>query len=369
MWCVRLARARGQEQMRKQLVVFSAMMCAGSFAGAVTWGLAIQSNVAFYAINGHGATALQGYTLSATASRFYAGFLVLYGVEFLCLIICKLLLLGQLAANAAHSSQANVSGMSGVRRRWLNGRALPIVYRVMAGAVVVGSIVGVAANIVAAVYSLQSAALHDQAAAACDAAGNATNSSLVFYHTAIDIQANADTAQSVEVGIEALTLLLVSFAFIVIVSWSAALVRIAQRVAARALLAATARVDMLVPETNAAKLVVDTAEAAVGHRWRLTAACVIVLVTFPARAAFDLLYAYSSFADPYNPACSLCGPCQSNRYLIRRWIRYTPEFQPIAVALSSPVPLTWSLWLISKAHARARLIAADVQRVRAVAGL
>ena len=35
------------------------------------------------------------------------------------------------------------------------------------------------------------------------------------------------------------------------------------------------------------------------------------------------------------------------------------------MALSSPLPLTLSLWLLTKAHAQARLIAADVQRMRA----
>jgi len=34
------------------------------------------------------------------------------------------------------------------------------------------------------------------------------------------------------------------------------------------------------------------------------------------------------------------------------------------VAISSPLPLTLSLWLLTKAHAQARLIAADVQRMR-----
>jgi hypothetical protein len=47
------------------------------------------------------------------------------------------------------------------------------------------------------------------------------------------------------------------------------------------------------------------------------------------------------------------------------FINYTPEFQPIVVAVSSPLPLTLSLWLLTKGHARARLIAVDVQRARA----
>ena len=54
--------------------------------------------------------------------------------------------------------------------------------------------------------------------------------------------------------------------------------------------------------------------------------------------------------------------CQSTQVLIAIWLNYTPEFQPIVVAVSSPLTLTLSLWLLTKAVARARLIAADVER-------
>ena len=47
---------------------------------------------------------------------------------------------------------------------------------------------------------------------------------------------------------------------------------------------------------------------------------------------------------------------------MRAWLAYTPEFQPLVVALSSPVPLTLSLWLITSAHARALAIAVNVQQ-------
>ena len=64
-----------------------------------------------------------------------------------------------------------------------------------------------------------------------------------------------------------------------------------------------------------------------------------------------------------NPACAVCDPCQTQQWLMNTWIQYTPEFQPVVVALSSPLPLIISTWLITAAHARAVGIAADVQRV------
>ena len=106
----------------------------------------------------------------------------------------------------------------------------------------------------------------------------------------------------------------------------------------------------------AVAIVDDTMRAAAEQRRRLVAACIIVLITFPARAVFDVLHAYSAFNDP--SICSdVCGECQTDRRLIHEWLNYTPEFQPIVVALSSPLPLTISLWLVSTAHARARAIA------------
>jgi hypothetical protein len=106
-------------------------------------------------------------------------------------------------------------------------------------------------------------------------------------------------------------------------------------------------------------------QAAAEHRRRLTAACVIFLITFPARAALDLLLAYADLNDQANPAaCGLCDPCQDTQILNAIWLNYTPEFQAIVVAVSSPLPLTLSLWLVTKAHSRARLIAADVEQAR-----
>ncbi len=88
------------------------------------------------------------------------------------------------------------------------------------------------------------------------------------------------------------------------------------------------------------------------QRRRLVAACAIVLASFPARAAYDFLQAYSNFNVPVNPACGQCDPCQSEQLLIQAWLAYTPEFQPIVVALSSPLPMICSLWLMMSAWER-----------------
>ena len=48
-------------------------------------------------------------------------------------------------------------------------------------------------------------------------------------------------------------------------------------------------------------------------------------------------------------------------YVVKAWIAYTPELHPLVVALSSPLPLTVSLWLITAAHTRALALQATVQ--------
>jgi hypothetical protein len=92
------------------------MVCVGSVVGAVAWGAKLQANAFFFQHHAPGLYPCQISTLLASAFRFGADFVILYLFEFLFLIICKLMLLGRLAANARESSHAEVTEMIGVRR-------------------------------------------------------------------------------------------------------------------------------------------------------------------------------------------------------------------------------------------------------------
>ena len=154
-------------------------------------------------------------------------------------------------------------------------------------------------------------------------------------------------------------LLILSAAFVVFVSLCCFIFRRAELVAAHALQSVERR-----PGTQEAVAIVDDSmHAAAQQRRRLTAACIVVLVTFPVRAAFDCLQGYAYFNVPYNPTCGVCEPCQSQGFLIQTWINYSPEFFPVVVAISSPVPMTVSLWLITSAHARAYAISLSILRL------
>ena len=346
---------------------FSGLMCVGSVAGAIAWGASMQSSSLYYQANGlHdeevivgtcNMTQTQAYSLNATSNRMYSAFLISYGAAFLCFMLSKLMLLGRLTNEA---SRAQMHAQS--------GRLLPMLFRAMAAAVVMCSVLSMVAYTAAGVYYVQSAAFKDLAVAACDAAGQDTNSSVAFVNSATAVSARGGTAVAVQNGSEAIALLLVSVAFVVLVTLSVAMFRRAEQAASQALLSClqrNAEHQQSDRRTERAITIVDdTMHAAVDQRRRLVAACIVVLIMFPVRAAYDFLNAYASFSNPYNPACQLCDACQSNRFHVKVWLYYTPEFHPVIVALSSPLPLVLSLWLITAAHTSAVAIAENVLRAR-----
>ena len=344
---------------------FSGLVCVGSVAGAVSWCAFMQNSIFYNESQVPGIVAQQYYALSASTNVWYSVFFFMYPVEFLCFIIPKLMLLHRLTNNATRSLQAHAQEQGEGRGTRASGRALARVCRAIAAAVVLCSVGGLVALDMAGAYFMQVAGLFGQAAAACDAAGNNTNASLAINIATYAIISQGSTALSVQAVLEAIALLLICAAYLIIVPLSVAMFRRAERVGANALVAVADHTSRDEQRTDdVAAIVDDTIQAAVQQRRRLAIACVVVLITFPARAAFDLLNAYTSFNDPYNPTCGLCDPCQSDRYFIYVWIAYTPEFQAIAVALSSPLPLAVSLWIITSAHAQAYTIWLNILRAR-----
>ena len=343
-----------------QLGWFSGLVCAGSVAGAAAWGSIMQTDSLYYASFAPEVSRRQAHALLAADSRWFAAFYILYPVDFLCLVLPKLMLLRRLIDNALRTSQAQASSSSDPRQKWLLTRGMPSVFKATAAAVVLCAATGIVAYHVAAAYFVQVSGLRDEAAAACDAQGNDTHSSLAFMNASITVETRAYAASSVQNVCEAVGLLLISVTYAVLVPFSIAMFRQAEHVAAHALVSVSNSMDK--GEQAAAAVVDHTMHAAADQRRRLTAACAIVLLTFPARAAFNFLQAYSAFDVRYNPACSTCDPCQSENFLIQSWITFTPEFQPIVVAVSSPLPLALSLWLITKAHAQAYAISLNMLR-------
>jgi len=367
-WFLRWATDRVKNRMWAQLGWFSGLVCVGSVAGAVAWGANMQANSFRNESSVPGISERQRLAALASSARWQTVFFVFYPIEFLCFIVAKLMLMNRLASNAARSLQthAHAQEQGDGRSDRVSVGALVRVYRVIAAAVVTCSVGIMVAEYVASAFSSQLAHTSDQAAASCDQQGRQTATCSSYVLQIIDIASKQANAHSVEAVLETATLLLITAAYLVLVPLSVALFRRSERVGALALVAVAARTHAGDGRIEAAAAIVDeTITAAVQQRRRLVIACFVVLITFPARVVFELMFAYAAFNDPANPTCKgLCEPCQSNRFLMLLWLAYTPEFQPFVVALSSPLPLFVSLWIITGAHAQAYAISLNILRAR-----
>ena len=307
-WWLRWARHGAADNMWPLLGWFSGLLCVGSVAGCVAWGAATQSNALYWEGFQPATTRVQYYTNSASYEKWLIVFYIFNGLEFLCLIIPKLLLLGRLGSNAfrMRDKVPEMGAATSTRR----GLALPMLYKVFAAAVVLCSAVSMAAYAAASAYNSQISALSDDAAAACDPLGNDTNSSKTFNAAIDDAVTHRYDCLAVQSVAEATALLLISGLYLLLVTLSVAIFRQAEKVAARALLFFRGT------PASTTGIVDDSMRAAAEQRRRLTFACIVVLVSFPCRAAFDLLQAYCNYDDQYNGLClDPCSSCQSTQFV------------------------------------------------------
>jgi hypothetical protein len=349
---------------------FSGLVCSGSVVGAIAWTAALQSHDVQYRANAAGVSRQQQLSLSATSSRWHAVFVVLYGFEFLCMIVPKLMMLGRLKDSTLRGSRSQSGAIVNVGKFELFGlRVLQNVFILISAAILLCSMVGTVAYAVACVFNLQLAARYDLASAACDDQGNDTNSSIALFQEAIPVLADSFNAQALQSYVEATALLFITVAYGMLLPMNVSVFRAAESAAAHALATASNKRRKSDGAEATISIVDETMHGAVLQRRWLIAACVVVFITFPARAAFGVLNAYSQLNSSLNTMCGVCESCQSDPWLISVWLNYTPEFQPIVVGLSSPLPLSVSLWLITAARAnflkaQADLVAAGIIRVR-----
>ena len=194
---------------------YCGLLCCGSVFGACAWGSYLQANSLWFQSNSAPLTSTltsrQNYITTSLSWPFYASFYILYGLEFLCLVIPKLMLLGRLTHNAIRCVPPQDGGRV---------RTLSLTFRAVAAVVVLCGVVGLVALIVSCAYESQVSGLYVQAAAACDAQGNDTNSSLNFANLANTANNNCNRAQAVQNMSEALALLVISIAYCVLVAYS-----------------------------------------------------------------------------------------------------------------------------------------------------
>jgi hypothetical protein len=378
------ARRRRDGGMWEQLGWFSGLVCAGSVAGAVAWSAFMTGSALAYD-DDPDLNARQGYAHQASSARWNAVFYILYPVEFLCVIMAKVILLGRLSNHASHNYNSQPWHRDdGVAACHCIGEyALEKLHRAISKAVALASVAGVLALVVAAAYDAKAAGVYDQAAAACDAQGNDTDSSIALANYAVTLNygvKKVSDAVGVQAVLEAIVLVVMCAAYMVFIPVCVSMFGRAERRLIRILGQIEYKLDhsvVLLPaeynpqatDGSAAgaeirmrcdkgkELLRMTLAEATGQRRRFVAACAILLVTFFLRAFYDLLYASTFFASHHeNPLCGPCDPCQSDRFLISMWLNYTPELQAVFVGLSSPLPLVVSLWLMMTKEDRKRLV-------------
>jgi len=294
---------------------FSGLMCLGSVFGAVTWAAWMMTLVWIFSESqvpsGDNAQSWAMYANSQFA-YWYSVFSITYAIEFLCLSVAKLLVLDRMADFAVPKGD----GMS---------KRLAVGGRVVMAVVVLGNVVGLCANVAAAVF-YKKAGDYSSAASAAFAANNtdAGNNMSVSAGNSFQVANDANSAQSV---CEVAVLLIIIFAFAVVG------------------IAGTRRVSSALANMS------DEHRAA-GRQLRrqIVGTAAFVFVTFLLRAAFAIMNALANGLQNNGAACGATdvNPCDSSCFnvytIMQSWLQFTPELQLIVVLISSPLALLVALW-------------------------
>jgi hypothetical protein len=324
-------RWRKLDDIARQLVWplygrFTGLMFVGSCFGSIAW----LCNMQTFAFNFH-ATSLRNddakqlqvqiQTAYAQQSAWQAAFLVFYAMDFLFLSSAQLLILHRMLGFIGHvTTSLNIFQQS------------VDVARMVMTIVVVGNVIGLLSNVVAAAFSARASALNLEAAAAWEA--NPTNTTkfvdlVIQYGTQYQ---NLARAQSVQQFSEVLVLLMIILAF----SASGALAIKRLRASAKATGSAGARLQRKILGTVA-----------------------VVFCSFLLRTIFSIMNAVSNALQNNQVDCSgqyLCSPCYNVYTNMQVWFSFTPEFQLVVILISSPMASLVALWGMTSDRAK-RLLA------------
>jgi hypothetical protein len=322
-------RWRKLDDIARQLVWllygrFTGLMFVGSCFGAIAW----LCNMQTYAFNFH-ATSLRNdgfknqvqiQTAYAQQSAWQAAFFVFYAMDFLFLSSAQLLILHRMLGFIGHvTTSLNIFQQS------------VDVARMVMTIVVVGNVIGLFSNVVAAAFSARASALNLEVAAAWEA--NPTNTTkFVDLVTQYGTQyQNLARAQSVQQFSEVLVLMMIILAF----AASGALAIKRLRASAGATGSAGTRLQRKIMGTVA-----------------------VVFCSFLLRTIFSIMNAVSNALQNNQVDCpgQLCSPCFNVYTNMQVWFSFTPEFQLVIVLISSPMASLVALWGMTSDRAK-RLLA------------
>jgi hypothetical protein len=292
------------------------MLCSSCF-GIVRWTANLNFSLNFYEQNNifkvnptPDVMKAKAFSFLADAMRWGAISLVFSASEFMCLSAGKLLVLDRMSEFAM---QGNLTVL-----KWLGRSVISVV--------VLGNSVGIASNIVAALYTTQFADRISEVSILY--ARNKSDDGSAAHKNALPIGQHALNISSSQLLCEVTVLLLILVIFLGI----------------GVLCARRIRTRLIGVDTSSA-----TAQAGSVLHLQVTVTTAIVFVAFLLHSVLSMMqalgFALSNFDQKCKGVASRCDPSCYNEYAhMFTWMEYTPEFSVIMLIISSPVALLVVLW-------------------------
>ena len=293
---------------------FTALVVVGSVFAIATWLTWMQCLSNFYRSNQYERSdPARWMSLTAVAYSMRPAFTACYPIAFFCISVAKLLVFDRLSDFAESSASGT----------WVAGK------RAVFAVVVIGNVVGLAGNFSAAALFQNAATLFTSAAVSFAANNTILDVDGNKYRTLGLQQAEqAFTVESVQALSEVTVLIFIVVAILVAAIACAGIIR-------------------------ARLLGVNSASAAAAEgrsiMLRIAITSAVVFFAFSLRAVFSTMFAIAYMLQDTASACSSdqnkCDPACFNIYtLILRWMFYTPHFEILVDAVSSPLALLVAMW-------------------------
>ncbi len=375
---------------------FCGWMCAGCVAGALAFPLHLRVFWDVTDAQAPGITDRQKLRLSASYFQHLAAHNFFFPLESLCVICAMSLLLRRVSDHASHSYYNSARDHDGDGSKRFDCRdcvgqyALYYLVRSLHVVAMLLSASNTIVRFVQVAFAAESASFYYQAADFCDAEGKLTdNSNVIINDLVMPSIKRYFRAYSASRTVQTAVVLLIAFEFLlyfpaVIVmfrrverrldaavqemdlrpdygsvflplEFSNSVREISDLTAAGGAGAASSQIKM---DAGQARFFLGSIKAAAASQRMQFASCLIfVLLALFVMASFLLFQVLYAVGELYqNPACRVCGLCQSIEFLMSQWYSYTPELFPLITSLSSTLPLLFSLWLMTTKEDRLLLL-------------
>jgi hypothetical protein len=385
-----LWRVRGKEvhgdRVWKNMRRFCGYMCVGCIAGVVESFLLMQSHHLFYA-SFLASTRRQFYELQAASFRHDAAYNMFRPLYIFCFIFAVNMLLRRVSDHASHSyyNIARDSVSSKTRFDWRDCVGQYPLYKLVRSfnffCVVLCSLIALV-DVVETAFRAEKANLFDEAAASTNADGSDTLSSLQIFNIAErNTLGKYQISTAVERSLVALLLVLMSFAYTLYFPACIVMFRRIELKLDSHLREMSHRSDtgsaflpfefcaQFSPETEVSGVQVEMPivearsflqnikSSAYSQKMRFLSCLLLELTTLNVLTVHALFVAISVLnPGDFSPDCGLCKSCQTVNMLMRTWSSFTPELIPLLALLCIPLPLMFSLWLMTTPEDRELLL-------------